>query len=196
MTGRPREGKLLFVTSNAHKLQEANIALAPFNLSLKMAKVEKVEIQADGLDAIASYAARLAAERSGEPVVCEDSGLFIRCMSGFPGPYSSYAFKTIGCGGVLRLMRGVDDRHASFTSAVSFCEPRGDPVTFIGNAEGSISEAPRGAAGFGFDPIFIPSAGDGRTFAQMDAPEKGRLSHRGEAFRRLALWASGKAKLK
>jgi XTP/dITP diphosphohydrolase len=188
--------EFLFVTANAHKLEEANLALAQFGLHLKMARVEKVEIQADRLDAIASYAARLAAERSGKAVVCEDSGLFIKALSGFPGPYSSYAFKTIGCNGVLRLMEGAADRRGSFQSAVSFCRPGSPPITFMGTTEGSISEGPRGSAGFGYDPIFAPTAGDGRTFAEMEIAEKGRLSHRGKAFRRFALWASGMAKLK
>ena len=188
--------EILFVSANAHKLEEANLALAQYGLRLKMARIEKVEIQADGLDAIASYAARLAAERSGKAVVCEDSGLFIRALGGFPGPYSSYSFKTLGCNGILKLMEGVADRRGCFQSAVSFCEPGKAPITFIGTTEGSISEAPRGSAGFGFDPIFVPAAGDGRTFAQMEIAEKGRLSHRGEAFRRYAFWASGMAKLK
>jgi len=190
------DGEILFVTGNTHKLEEANQALSKFGMRLRMADVEKVEIQADGLGAIASYAARVAADKSGRQVVCEDSGLFIGALGGFPGPYSSYAFKTIGCRGILRLMGGMADRGGCFESAVSYCAPGGDPLTFTGSSEGRISEEIRGSAGFGFDPIFIPTAGDGRTFAEMDTTEKGRLSHRGEAFRRFALWGSGMAKLK
>lgn len=188
--------EILFVTGNPHKVEEANQALSEYGIRLKVARVEKVEIQADGLDAIASHAARLAAEASGKPVLCEDSGLHISALGGFPGPYSSYAFRTIGCRGILRLLEGVADRGGRFESAVSFCEPSGEPLTFMGNSEGRISEEMRGSAGFGFDPIFIPAAGDGRTFAQMGVVEKGRFSHRGEAFRRFALWWSGMAKLK
>jgi XTP/dITP diphosphohydrolase len=188
--------EMQFASSNAHKLKEANLSLARYGISLKMARVEKVEIQADSLEAIASYAAHLAAESSCAAVVCEDSGLFIDALGGFPGPYSSYAFKTLGCKGILKLMECLSDRKGRFQSAVSFCELGSSPTTFIGTAEGSISEEPRGSEGFGFDPIFIPTGGDGRTFAQMDIAEKGRLSHRGEAFRRFAAWASGMAKLK
>lgn len=191
-----RGGEILFATGNAHKVEEANQVLSGYGLRLKMAKVEKVEIQADRLDAIASHAARLAAEGSGQPALCEDSGLFIGALGGFPGPYSSYAFRTIGCRGVLRLLEGAADRLGRFESAVSYCEPGREPLAFTGRSEGRISEEARGSAGFGFDPIFVPMAGDGRTFAQMDVAEKGRLSHRGEAFRRFALWRSGMAKLK
>src|SRR5512137_1901085 len=100
------DGEMLFVTSNTHKLEEANQALSQFGMRLRIAGIEKVEIQADGLEAIASYAARIAADVSGKPVICEDSGLFIGALKGFPGPYSSYAFKTIGCEGILKLMEG------------------------------------------------------------------------------------------
>jgi XTP/dITP diphosphohydrolase len=190
------DGEILFVTGNTHKLEEANQVLSQFGMRLRMAGIKKVEIQADGLEAIASYAARMAADESGKPVLCEDSGLFIGALKGFPGPYSSYAFKTTGCGGILRLMEGAACREGRFESAVSYCAPGGEPRTFMGASAGRISEEARGSAGFGFDPIFIPTAGDGRTFAQMDRAEKGRLSHRGEAFRRFALWRSGMAKLK
>lgn len=196
MTDPVEGGEVLFVSANAHKLEEANEALAPYGLRLKMAQIEKVEIQADSLEAIASFAATLAAERSGKAVVCEDSGLFIDALGGFPGPYSSYSFKTLGCKGILKLMEGMTNRQGRFQSALSFCKPGNAPITFVGTAEGSISDQQRGSVGFGFDPIFVPAAGDGRTFAQMEIAEKGRLSHRGEAFRRFALWASGMAKLK
>ncbi len=196
MTAGAGGRELLFVTANAHKLEEANLSLAPFGLHLKMAGVEKVEVQADRLDAIASYAARVAAEKSGKSVVCEDSGLFINVLGGFPGPYSSYAFRTIGCNGVLRLMVGSADRRCSFQSAVSYCAAGGSPITFMGVAEGSLAGKARGSRGFGFDPIFVPAAGDGRTFAQMEMAEKGQLSHRGDAFRRFARWTAGMAKLK
>jgi XTP/dITP diphosphohydrolase len=188
--------EILFVTGNAHKLDEANKVLSNFGIHLKMAQVEKVEIQADELAVIASHAARMAAGKSNKPVLCEDAGLFIRALGGFPGPYSSYAFKTIGCKGILKLLLGVTDREGHFESAVSYCEPDGDPQTFIGRSEGRISEGTRGSAGFGFDPIFLPAEGDGRTFAQMELAEKGRYSHRGDAFRRFGLWCSGMAKLK
>jgi XTP/dITP diphosphohydrolase len=190
------DSEILFVTGNTHKLEEANQVLSKFGIRLRMAGFEKLEIQADGLDAIASYAARIAADKSDKPVICEDSGLFIEALGGFPGPYSSYALKTIGCRGVLRLMEGMTVREGRFESAVSYCAPGSKPLAFNGSSEGRISGEIRGSAGFGFDPIFVPATGDGRTFAEMGMAEKGRLSHRGEAFRRFALWGSGMAKLK
>jgi XTP/dITP diphosphohydrolase len=64
--------------------------------------------------------------------------------------------------------------------------PDGREVAAIGEVDGTIAEAPRGSQGFGYDPVFVPAEGDGRTFAEMAAAEKHALSHRGRAFRTLA----------
>ena len=180
-----------FVTGNIHKLKEVEGILRPYGIKVKMIKVKKIEIQADELIAIAEYAAINAAKEAGVPVVVEDAGLFIEALRGFPGPYSSYVFKTIGNEGIIKLMKGITDRHARFISVVAFAEPEGYVRTFVGVAEGLISVEPRGSMGFGFDPIFIPYEGDGRTFAEMSLDEKNRISHRGKAFRSLAKWLTG-----
>lgn len=184
--------EILFVTGNRHKVEEANRALSPFGLRARMADCEKIEIQSDSLERIAEYAASVAAERVGSPVIVEDSGLFIDSLMGFPGPFSSFVFKTLGCDGVLRLMSGVLHRTASFRCAVSYCQPKTAAKTFEGWAEGSISSCPKGSQGFGFDPIFIPARGGGRTFAELSIEEKGALSHRGAAFRSFGEWFSGR----
>ncbi len=183
-------GKILFVTGNSHKLDEANRILSPYGISLEMAVCEKLEIQADTLEEVASFAARTAAWRIGSPVLVEDSGLFIDALGGFPGPYSSYAFKTIGCRGILRLMDGFDDRSASFRCAVAYCAAGAEPVLFSGASGGSIATTARGARGFGFDPIFL-GKGSRLTYAELDEESKCMASHRGEAFRRFAEWLMG-----
>jgi len=180
-----------FVTGNIHKLKEVEGILRPYGIKVKMIKVKKIEIQADELIAIAEYAAINAAKEAGVPVVVEDAGLFIEALRGFPGPYSSYVFKTIGNDGIIKLMKGITDRRARFISVVAFAKPEGYVRTFVGVAEGLISVEPRGSMGFGFDPIFIPYEGDGRTFAEMSLDEKNRISHRGKAFRSLAKWLTG-----
>ena len=77
-------------------------------------------------------------------------------------------------------------RGARFTTVAIARWPDGREVAAIGTVEGSIADAPRGAGGFGYDPVFVPDEGDGRTFAEMTADEKHELSHRGRAFRTLA----------
>jgi len=182
------EDEILFVTGNSHKVKEANRVLSRFGITVKMAECEKVEIQSESLTRIARYAASLAAKRLGKPVIVEDSGLFVKALDGFPGPYSSYVYKTIGCGGTLQLMSGITDRRAVFKCAVAFCSPGSPPLAFEGKAYGNISSSIRGSGGFGFDPIFVPKNGDGRTFAEMPPEGKDSLSHRGAAFRGFGEW--------
>jgi XTP/dITP diphosphohydrolase len=153
-----------------------------------MLLARKIEIQSETLAEIASYAAEEAASRLGIPVVAEDAGLFIDKLNGFPGPYSSDVFKRLGNKGILKLMEDVSHRDAKFSSVAAFCAPLSRSRCFSGTVVGQIGLRPRGAGGFGFDPIFIPSRGDGRSLAQMTVKEKNRLSHRAASFRRLSKW--------
>jgi len=147
-----------------------------------------MEIQSDSLQAIASFAAVRACQTAGHPVVAEDAGFFVHALGGFPGAYSSYVHRTLGTAGILRLLQGTKDRDASFQAAVAYCKPRGRPMCFRGIVKGKVTRQARGTQGFGFDPIFEPSEGDGRTFAQMSVAEKNRFSHRAKAFTGLFAW--------
>lgn len=177
-----------FLTSNKGKFREAQAAAKASGLRLRMLLASKIEIQSETLEEIASYAAEEAANRLGLPVVAEDAGLFIDKLNGFPGPYSSDVFKRLGNKGILKLMETVSRRSARFASVAAFCAPKSRATCFAGTVVGHIGLRPRGAGGFGFDPIFIPSKGDGRTFAEMTVKEKNRLSHRAVAFRKLSKW--------
>jgi len=109
----------------------------------------------------------------------EDAGLFIRALNGFPGPYSSFVYKTIGIRGILKLLNDVSDRTAFFKSVIGlWCNDHIE--IFEGVVEGHITKEPRGAGGFGFDPIFIPK-GCKKTFAEMSVDEKNLFSHRAKA---------------
>ncbi len=89
---------------------------------------------------------------------------------------------------LLELLRDVDppQRTARFATVALARFPDGREVAAFGEVEGTIAREPRGAEGFGYDPVFVPHEGDGRTFAEMPAAEKNSLSHRGRAFRTLA----------
>jgi len=119
-------------------------------------------------------------------VFVEDAGLFIDALNGFPGPYSSYVYRTIGVEGVLKLVEG-KSRGAAFVSVIALYHPGKGVRVFKGMCRGVIAQHPRGFSGFGFDPIFIPE-GVGKTFAEMREDEKNKLSHRGEAARKLIEW--------
>jgi XTP/dITP diphosphohydrolase len=177
-----------FATKNRSKYLEVVGIASSFGIDLKHLNIEKLEIQSEKLNEIASFAAMRAAKSSNRRVVAEDAGLFIEAWGGFPGPYSSYVFKTLGNEAILKLMRNVDERKAAFRAAIAYCKPGQRPVCFEGTARGIIGRKQRGTLGFGFDPIFIPSSGDGRTFAQMTTCEKGLFSHRAMAFAKFSKW--------
>lgn len=186
LTGASRV--LYFATSNRGKFIEAAQVASRFGIKLKQLRAEKLEIQSNDLASIASFAAMWAARRKKCPVLAEDAGFFLKALGGFPGPYSSYVFKTLGTRGILDLMKNAKNRKASFQAAVAFCTPKARPRCFTGLVEGHVNRKPRGTHGFGFDPIFIPQGGDGRTFAEMATEEKNALSHRAIAFARFSKW--------
>lgn len=188
--GFPKGKVAYFVTSNIHKFQEARNILSEYKIATAKLKVEAIEIQDDNLENIAKYSVQDAVRNCGLPVFVEDAGLFIEALDGFPGPYSKYVYNTIGLKGVLKLMKNIENRSAYFLSAVAFGSPDEQPVCFVGKVQGKISLEMQGTSGFGYDPIFIPSEGDGRTFGEMAATEKNAYSHRGEALRKFAEWYS------
>jgi XTP/dITP diphosphohydrolase len=124
------------------------------------------------------------APRHGDGLVVDDSGLFIRSLAGFPGVYSSYAFRTLGNDGILALLDGATDRGATFETCIGLLEGS-ESLVFHGKARGNIADRQRGSGGFGFDPIFVPTDSS-RAFAEMTRSEKNAVSHRGQAARALA----------
>jgi XTP/dITP diphosphohydrolase len=103
----------------------------------------------------------------------------------FAGEHATYADNV---GKLVAVLRDVplDRRTARFATVALARFPDGREVAATGTVEGVIAEEPRGREGFGYDPVFVPDEGDGRTFAEMAPDEKSRLSHRGRAFRTLA----------
>jgi len=184
------KGKVaFFVTTNFHKFSEARHVLAEHGVAAAMLRIAAIEIQDDNLEEIAKASVRDAVEKSGLPVLVEDAGLFIDALKGFPGPYSSYVYRTLGTRGVLKLMEGANKRKAYFYSVVAFYSPeRASPKCFHGKVEGSISLKERGNQGFGFDPIFEPKGGVSKTFAEMTTTKKNKLSHRAQALQKFAVW--------
>ena len=180
-----RRTRIWMGTSSDHKYMEALEVLAEYGVTLERLNIERVEIQADDPELIAEYSLKVL--EVDIPILIEDAGLYIDKYFGFPGPYSSYALRTIDNEGILKLLEGEEERGARYLSAVAFRD--GDTsVTFTGEVVGRIATEMRGTNGFGYDPIFIPEEGDGRTFGEMSAAEKARISHRARAFRKLGEW--------
>ena len=183
------ESTVHFATTNLCKFKEASSIAAQYGIRLRRLAIQKHEIQAESLSTIVSVAAReFIKNNAAHAVVTDDSGFFINSLKGFPGPYSSFVFQTIGIKGILKLLDNASSRKASFQTAVAYCEPRQEPVSFTGMVEGTVALKSRGHFGFGYDPIFIPKLGDGRTFGEMTMDQKNCLSHRSRAFSSFCRW--------
>ncbi len=189
MNSLTRNKPVFLVTSNIHKFNEARRILGRYKIATAMLKhIPKVEIQDDKLENVARKSAEDAYKKCKLSVVVEDAGLFVQALGGFPGPYSSFAFRTLGCTGIIRLMENELNRKALFRSVVASCGSKpSESVYFVGEIEGSIVDQQRGAQGFGFDPIFQPLMSE-KTFAEIGIEKKNRVSHRSVAFQRFAEW--------
>jgi XTP/dITP diphosphohydrolase len=186
------KGKVVFfATGNVNKFNEARSILGAYGIAVGMLKLKGDEIQSESLQEIAESSVQYAFKKSGLPIFVEDAGIFIDALSGFPGPYAAYVYKTIHNSGIVKLMDGVKDRQATFRSVISyFDETTSKPKSFLGESKGEITTAERceqGKSGFGFDPIFQPE-GSNKTFAEMTIAEKNDYSHRSNAIRKFAEW--------
>ena len=173
---------VLFASSNENKYKEAKTILSKFDINLEFFKCYLQEIQADTLEEVALHKVTQAFSQSSRPVIVEDDGLFIESLNGFPGPYSSFVFKTIGNKGIVKLLQV--NRKAKFQSVIAYCEKNNDVMLFKAIVEGKISNKLLGTK-WGYDPIFIPNS-QKRTYAQLR--DKNLVSHRYLALRKFATW--------
>ncbi len=157
------------------------------------AELPDVVEDADTLEGNARLKAVAVGQAVGEPAVADDTGLEVDALDGAPGVYTA-RFAGEGAtyaDNVAKLLAELDGvsaelRGARFRTVALAWFPDGTEVVAEGVVDGAISTEARGAGGFGYDPVFIPAEGDGRTFAEMTPEEKHAVSHRGRAFRALA----------
>jgi XTP/dITP diphosphohydrolase len=184
--------RLVLATKNQGKLAELRRILSGLDVELVSAgdvALPDVEETGETFEENALLKARSAAAASGLACVSDDSGLVVDALGGEPGVRSA---RYAGGHGddeanlrlVLERMSGVADRRARFVCVAALAAPDGREWTARGVLEGSLTAAPRGESGFGYDPIFVP-LGEDRTTAEMTPGEKDAISHRGEAFRAL-----------
>jgi len=168
------------VSSNPGKWREVESILGG---PIGQLSLDVPEIQALDVETVVADKARRAFAAAGEPVLVEDTGLYIDALRGLPGALVRWFLLTIGPAGICALIPPGTDRAATARSAVALCDGE-DFEIFIGETRGEIVAAPRGEGGFGWDPIFRP-LGTTRTFAEMDQAEKNAYSMRRRALERL-----------
>ncbi len=187
--------RLVLATANLDKADEIEAIFAPmadrFELVPRPDHIGDIEETGGTLEENALLKARALCEATGLPALADDTGLEVDALGGAPGVYSArYAGEAASyADNVAKLIHEMErrsDRRACFSTVAAAAFPDGRELVARGSVAGELAEAPAGQNGFGYDPLFRPDEGDGRTFAEMSRDEKNALSHRGRAFRLLA----------
>jgi len=183
-TGRRTKRVVTFVTGNKKKLEEVKQILAsgdelPFEVVNK--KIDLPELQGDAFE-IAKEKCKLASLEVKGPVFTEDTSLCFNALNGMPGPYIKWFLEKCGHDGLNKMLDGFDDRTGYAQTIVAYTEgPTEEVHLFEGRTNGTIVR-PRGSLDFGWDPIFEPNEGEGKTYAEMSKDAKNAISHRGRSF--------------
>ena len=187
---------VIVATKNKHKLTEFSRILEPLGYQLisQEEACPGIEVEEDGATFLEN-ARKKAVEifrRTGLPTIADDSGLCVDALGGAPGVHSARYADEEGAGHddkannrkLLRELEGLplEERTARFVSAISFVLGEGELVECQGSGEGRIAFAEEGDNGFGYDPLFLVEGG---SFASIPGAEKDRISHRGNALRKL-----------
>ena len=185
---------LVMASANPHKVSEiTDILGGAVEVLPRPAEVGEVLEDAPTLEGNARLKAVAIATATGRGAVADDTGLEVDALDGEPGVRSArFAGESASdADNVALLLERLGDRTdpaqraARFRTVALVRFPDGSEIMASGVVEGTIARAPRGRSGFGYDPVFVPFDGDGRTFAEMSAAEKHEISHRGRAFRSL-----------
>jgi XTP/dITP diphosphohydrolase len=178
------ELQLVCASANPDKVAEmAAILEGVVHLLPRPADVPEVVEDADTLLGNARLKAAAVCAATGLPSVSDDTGLFVDALGGAPGVYAARfagenATYADNRAKLLRELGDTEDRRARFVSAAMVVWPDGRQLGVEGVCEGTIAFTELGDRGFGYDSVFIPDDGDGRSFAQMGDQEKNRISHR------------------
>lgn len=192
--------RIVLASANPKKVAELASILA--EMDVRTASGEAVElvprphhvadVVEDAPDFVgnARLKASVLADATGEVALADDSGLVVDALGGAPGVRSArYAGENASDADnidrLLAEMDGAADRSARFVCVLVLRSPDGQELVVDGTVEGRIATVRQGDLGFGYDPVFLPDDGDGRTFAQIDATAKAAISHRGRAVRAL-----------
>ena len=185
--------RLVLATANPDKAAEITAVFVGHELVPRPPGVPDVDETEPTLEGNALLKARALARATGEAAVADDTGLEVDALHGAPGVFSArFAGEHASYDdNVSRLLRELDGvpaprRTARFRTVAAVAWPDGRSVVVEGTVDGVIATVRRGDNGFGYDPVFVPHEGDGRSFGEMSADEKHPISHRGRAFRALA----------
>ncbi len=183
--------KLIYLTTNKHKVEEANRFFKDkygFDLEIVDPDFEILEIQGNSCASVAAFSARYAADKLGYPVLKSDSGLFIDALGGLPGVYNAYFDKQIGVSKFLSLLKNESNRNARLEHCFAYCEPGCEPVVFTGGGTGFIAYEGKGKLGRWHDLFYIPDGYDKTLSELRETDNKLEATFWGSAMDDFAKW--------
>jgi len=163
--------KLIYLTTNPHKVEEANKFFKEkygFELEIVNPEFEILETQAKTCSEVVAFSAKYAADKLGYAVLKSDTGLYLDALGGLPGPYNAYFDKQIGVDKFLELIKNETNRKARLEHCFAYCQPGEEPVVFSSGGTGTIAYEPRGKVGRWHDMFYIP---DGETMTLSELRE-------------------------
>jgi XTP/dITP diphosphohydrolase len=181
MEGTTKMDKILVITGNKSKAEEIS---AIIGLQVEAKKLDLSEIQSLSVEEVAKKKASSAYDILRQPVIVDDTGMNIEALNGLPGALVSWFLDSLGPKGLLGLIKDKKDRKATVSTCIAFADSTG-VYTFVGTVYGKMPSTPKGKNGFGYDPIFIPE-GSNKTYAEMSADEKNKISMRNIALTKLS----------
>ena len=179
--------RIVCASANPHKVEElARMLPSWVDLVARPSDIGDIDEDAPTLEGNAIIKAVEVANHASEWAIADDTGLEVEALNGAPGVRSArfagdHATDSENRALLLAKLDGVTNRSARFRTVVALVSSKGDIHFVGGECVGTIAESERGDSGFGYDSLFIPADGDGRTFAEMNGPEKDAVSHRGRA---------------
>ena len=179
--------RIVCASANPHKVEElARLLPSWVELVPRPSDIGDIDEDAPTLEGNAIIKAVEIANHASEWAISDDTGLEVEALNGAPGVRSArfagdHATDSENRALLLAKLDGVTNRSARFRTVVALVSSKGDIHFVGGECVGTIAESERGDSGFGYDSLFIPADGDGRTFAEMNGPEKDAVSHRGRA---------------
>ena len=179
--------RIVCASANPHKVEElARLLPSWVDLVPRPSDIGDIDEDAPTLEGNAIIKAVEIANHASEWAIADDTGLEVEALNGAPGVRSArfagdHATDSENRALLLAKLDGVTNRSARFRTVVALVSSKGDIHFVGGECAGTIAESERGDSGFGYDSLFIPADGDGRTFAEMSGAEKDAVSHRGRA---------------
>ena len=183
--------KLIYLTTNPHKVNEANHFFNEkygFGVEIMNPDFEIIEIQAKTCAEVAAFSAKYAADKLKKAVLKSDAGLYVDALGGLPGPYNAYFDKQIGVEKFLEMLKNEKNRRARIEHCFAYCEPGKEPVVFSWGGTGRIAMKPRGRLGRWHSFFYIPD-GETKTLSELQEEDyEKEAKFWGNAIEQFAEW--------